>query len=208
MRDTAGGREASFVINLKDQADLSAAYGMKDQDARGWYVYRTLKRSRPDAGADPAPARVARRLVSGVLGRERDRRRRATARRQRARGAVRREVIESNDRLNWLDRAPTSPAPREAIDRPDTSSPASPRCTRPSVWALGFTGQGIVVGGQDTGMRWTHNALKPHYRGWNGSTADHNYNWHDSIHSGGGICGPNHRSLATTLATARTRPAR
>ena len=33
-------------------------------------------------------------------------------------------------------------------------------------------------------MRWTHNALKPHYRGWNGVTADHNYNWHDSIHSG------------------------
>ena len=41
-------------------------------------------------------------------------------------------------------------------------------------------------------MRWTHNAIKPHYRGWNGSTADHNYNWHDSIHSGGGICSPNH----------------
>ena len=40
-------------------------------------------------------------------------------------------------------------------------------------------------------MRWTHNALKPQYRGWNGSTADHNYNWHDSIHSGGGACGPN-----------------
>ena len=32
-------------------------------------------------------------------------------------------------------------------------------------------------------MRWTHNALKPHYRGWDGSNADHNYNWHDSIHS-------------------------
>ena len=37
----------------------------------------------------------------------------------------------------------------------------------------------------------THNALKPQYRGWNGSTANHNYNRHDSIHSGGGACGPN-----------------
>jgi len=52
-------------------------------------------------------------------------------------------------------------------------------------------GQGIVVGAEDTGYRWDHNALKPHYRGWNGSTADHNYNWHDSIHSGGGSCGAN-----------------
>ncbi|MDQ3199485.1 MAG: S8 family serine peptidase [Verrucomicrobiota bacterium] len=40
-------------------------------------------------------------------------------------------------------------------------------------------------------MRWTHNALKPHYRGWNGATADHDFNWHDSIHTGGGSCGPN-----------------
>ena len=63
----------------------------------------------------------------------------------------------------------------------------------PNVWALGFNGTGIVIANQDTGIRWTHNALKPHYRGWNGSNADHNYNWWDAIHSGGGICGPNHQ---------------
>ena len=60
----------------------------------------------------------------------------------------------------------------------------------PNVWSLGFNGTGIVVGIQDTGMRWTHNALKPHYRGWNGLDADHNYNWRDAIHTGGGICTP------------------
>jgi subtilisin family serine protease len=48
-----------------------------------------------------------------------------------------------------------------------------------------------VVGGLDSGYRWTHSALKQNYRGWNGQTADHNYNWHDAIHTGGGICGPN-----------------
>jgi subtilisin family serine protease len=53
----------------------------------------------------------------------------------------------------------------------------------PEVWATGTTGQGVVVGGQDTGIRWTHNALRPHYRGWNGTTASHDFNWHDSIHS-------------------------
>jgi len=52
----------------------------------------------------------------------------------------------------------------------------------PAVWALGFTGQGIVVGGQDTGYEWNHPALISSYRGWNGTTADHNYNWHDAIH--------------------------
>jgi len=52
----------------------------------------------------------------------------------------------------------------------------------PSVWAQGFTGQGIVVGGQDTGVFWTHPALQNKYLGWNGTSADHNYHWHDSIH--------------------------
>jgi|KBSMisStaDraftv2_1062788.scaffolds.fasta_scaffold08402_3 uncharacterized repeat protein (TIGR01451 family) len=59
----------------------------------------------------------------------------------------------------------------------------------PDVWALGFTGQNVVVGGQDTGYQWDHPAIKGKYRGWNGTVADHNYNWHDSIHSGGGSCG-------------------
>ena len=52
----------------------------------------------------------------------------------------------------------------------------------PSVWAQGFTGQGIIVGGQDTGVFWTHPALQNKYLGWNGTSADHNYRWHDSIH--------------------------
>lgn len=52
----------------------------------------------------------------------------------------------------------------------------------PEVWAYGYTGQGIVIGGQDTGYAWDHPALKEHYRGWEGGSADHNYNWHDAIH--------------------------
>ena len=67
----------------------------------------------------------------------------------------------------------------------------------PSVWALGFTGQGVVVGGQDTGYQWNHPALVSHYRGWDGTNANHNYNWHDAIHglnahnSGANPCGYN-----------------
>ncbi len=52
----------------------------------------------------------------------------------------------------------------------------------PAVWAAGVTGQGAVIAGQDTGYQWDHPALKSSYRGWNGSTVDHNYNWHDAIH--------------------------
>lgn len=51
-----------------------------------------------------------------------------------------------------------------------------------SVWMLGYRGQNVVVAGEDTGYDWQHPALKPKYRGWNGTTANHSYNWHDAIH--------------------------
>lgn len=51
------------------------------------------------------------------------------------------------------------------------------------VWEeFGIKGKGAVVGGQDTGYDWQHQALINSYRGWDGNTADHNYNWHDAIH--------------------------
>jgi serine protease AprX len=49
---------------------------------------------------------------------------------------------------------------------PATIEPGINYTHAPDVWALGFRGQGITVAGADTGQRWTHNALKPHYRGW------------------------------------------
>ncbi|MDQ2971851.1 MAG: S8 family serine peptidase [Pseudomonadota bacterium] len=61
----------------------------------------------------------------------------------------------------------------------------------PLVWAAGFNGQGVVIAGEDTGYQWNHPALINHYRGWDGAQADHNYNWHDAIHTNGGanVCG-------------------
>ncbi|MBW1686429.1 MAG: S8 family serine peptidase [Deltaproteobacteria bacterium] len=59
----------------------------------------------------------------------------------------------------------------------------------PEVWALGYTGQGVVIGGADTGYEWTHPALMSQYRGWNGVSADHAYSWHDAIHTSVGSCG-------------------
>ena len=70
------------------------------------------------------------------------------------------------------------------LQRPETIEPGINYTHAPQVWAFGFTGQNIVVASADTGVRWTHNALKPHYRGWDGQNADHDYNWHDSIHDG------------------------
>ena len=63
------------------------------------------------------------------------------------------------------------------------------------VWALGFRGQGVVVAGQDTGYDFDHPALIAQYRGNDGTTVSHAYNWHDSIHAlingGSNTCGLN-----------------
>ena len=59
----------------------------------------------------------------------------------------------------------------------------------PQAWAQGILGQGVVVAGADTGYQWDHPALKAQYRGWNGVSASHAYNWHDAIHDSGSSCG-------------------
>src|SRR5206468_3192917 len=92
-------------------------------------------------------------------------------------------AIEADDASNWIESDEVAKTGVTKSQSPAAVEPGVVKVNAPQLWAMGFTGQGIVIGNQDTGMRWTHNALKPHYRGWNGSTADHNYNWHDSIHS-------------------------
>ena len=100
--------------------------------------------------------------------------------------------IEGNPVIHNIENPPPVVEDVKAPDSPQTIETGVNYIHAPQVWAQGFTGQGIVVGGADTGYRWTHNALKNHYRGWNGTTADHNYNWHDSIHdSSGNPCGNN-----------------
>ncbi len=51
------------------------------------------------------------------------------------------------------------------------------------VWALGYRGQGIVIGSQDTGVQWDHPALRAAYRGWDSAamTVTHAYNWFDAF---------------------------
>ncbi|HLN97088.1 MAG TPA: S8 family serine peptidase [Pyrinomonadaceae bacterium] len=191
---TANGAPTPIVIMLADQADVSLAYEIKNQDARGWYVYNALTEhaARTQAGlqqflkSEGVPFQsfwAANMLV-------------ATADRPLIdRLAARADVaqLDSNLPTRWIEDPVVQKFAVTPGDgnTPETAEWGLQNVNAPAVWALGFTGQGIVIGNEDTGMRWTHNALKPKYRGWNGTTADHNFNWHDSIHSGGGSCGAN-----------------
>jgi serine protease AprX len=192
--DTGDGKSTSIIILLADQADVSAAYAIEDQDARGWFVYNTLtehaartqvglQQLLKSRGIDYQSFWAANMLVATAD--------RPLVEQLAARFDVMR--VDSNRPTRWIEdpeiaKSGTAPSMAETAN---TAEWGVLNVNAPAVWALGFTGQGMVVANEDTGMRWTHDALKPKYRGWNGAVADHNFNWHDSIHSGGGICGPN-----------------
>ncbi len=95
--------------------------------------------------------------------------------------------IAANPRVRQILPVPESPPATESGEAIEWNVA---QIRAPELWALGITGEGVVVGTQDTGFDWEHPALIRQYRGWNGATASHDYNWHDSIHSGGGGCGP------------------
>lgn len=194
MRALADGQTTSTVILMADQADVSYAYTIADPDARGWYVYRALSEKAESTQADLKSFLTARGVpftsfwAANMLVADMDL---ATAAEVAGRSDVAR--LDSNAEARWIE-PPEIAKESVAANRSDEADAIEWGVTNvkaPSLWSQGVNGTGIVVGGLDTGIRWTHSAIKSKYRGWNGTTADHNYNWHDSVHSGGGTCGFN-----------------
>ena len=186
LADAPGGR-AEMLIVMAEQADLAPVRELAGKGAKGRFVFErltaTAKRVQAPLLAELARLGVPRRSfwAANFVWTEGDL---ALAQTLAARGDVAR--LDANPRLVLVEPivgAAASAAP-EAIEWNISWVNAD------DVWLLGYNGQGAVVAGQDTGYDWDHPALKGKYRGWNGSAADHNYNWHDAIHSGGGICGP------------------
>ena len=185
---SAPGAKVGVLVELAARPDLSGIRGTKAE--KGAAVYRALTET---AARSQAPL-VARLRELGVLHRTF-----WVANLVRV-DADARLVAELAERDDVLRLAGDSPIRVPEVIQPgdEVAAGESPAAIEwniawvnaDDVWALGYTGQGVVIGGQDTGYQWDHPALKGKYRGWNGATADHNYNWHDAIHSGGGSpCG-------------------
>ena len=189
---TKDRQPAEFLVVFNDQADLSGAAQLATKEEKGAFVFKALL-AKAQAAQGPALEWLAENgiehqsfyivnmiWVKGGLD---------VAMALAARPEVLR--IEGNPRID--NRPIIRPALlAEQPEQVEAVEPGIDYTHAPLVWAMGYTGQGAVVGGGDTGYLWNHNALKPHYRGWNGVTANHNYNWHDSIHVGestGNPCG-------------------
>ena len=192
VAQTANGQQAEFFVVLADQADLTAAGALRAKNEKGRFVHdalynksqatqRPILRWLREHGVEHRSFYIVNAiLVKGT---------REIAQTLAGRPDVAR--VEGNPQIQNVLPRPVAVAERPPQPQsPATIEPGINYTHAPDVWALGFKGQGITVAGADTGQRWTHNALKPHYRGWDGQNANHDYNWHDSIHdSVGNPCG-------------------
>jgi serine protease AprX len=185
---TAGN--ADFIVYMSAKADLSDARLIGGKTAKGTFVYEALTSTAResqagvisllnDLGRDHQSFWIANTIVSnGDL---------SVVQALAERSDVEAIYAIGSGALQF----PVDVTNPSEYATPNQADAATATAVGPSVsfvnadeaWALGYSGQGAVVAGADTGVRWTHEALKSRYRGWNAATgqANHNYNWHDGI---------------------------
>ena len=174
---TAAEGDTEFLVSLTSQADLDAAQDLPTKSDKGWYVYHTLTAlaehtqapiivELESLGLDYQPYWITNAIwVRGSL------------------SAI--QLLAERTDIAHLYANPSVKldAPVEEIS-PDAGPQGVEwnivKVKAPDVWALAYTGQGVVIGGADTGYDWDHPAIKDQYRGWDGNQFDHDYNWHDA----------------------------
>ena len=179
LEEAKQGKQVDFLIVLKEQADLSLARQLHSKEEKGRYVYEQLHRL-----ADKTQYAL-RRILS------------KSQQDYRAFFLVNALQVSKAD-LSLMEKIARRPEVQEIQADPWTNFPDPNQeetnlnfrsdltwglnmINAPAAWDLGAKGQGVTVGGQDTGYEWDHPALVEAYRGWQKGVVDHNYNWHDAI---------------------------
>jgi len=197
-------------VILSEKADISAAANITGKDAKANFVYRTLIAKADQSqeslknwlNAKKIPYRSF--YIVNMIAAEMDR-------------SMMIEIASFPEVASIIEDSKYTII-EPVTERPQPQSRSIEwnitKINAPNVWLMGYKGQNVTIGGQDTGYDWTHLALQSKYRGWNGATADHNYNWHDAIHAinpgntGSNPCGYNslvpcddHRHGTHTMGT-------
>lgn len=170
-------KELNCMVSFKQKADLSSARNYKSKEAKGRYVYEQLLYTHQKSQSETidyldqhnktyTPFVIVNALsttlnMDDVL---------AIA-----------KITDVSD-ISWDPDVPME----EPIYASDTKEFENiewgiAKIKADSVWLMGFEGQNVVIGGQDTGYEWEHQTLRSKYRGVNDTIVDHNYNWHDAI---------------------------
>ncbi|MEP7083533.1 MAG: peptidase S8, partial [Betaproteobacteria bacterium] len=171
---------AEVLVVLRDKADLSVTRGLRGREEKGRFVAQRLQAV---AAGSQAP------LLAWLRARGIEHRAFWIANMVWVR--VDAATAAAIAKRPEVERLAANPAVRLALPEPlaiPAAGSALPgvaekavsaiewgvaKIRAPEVWAAGFRGEGIVIAGADTGVEWTHPALKSQYRGWNGGAVDH-----------------------------------
>jgi len=174
------GETVDLLVVLREQADVRSARNLHTKSEKAHFVYARLEETaaRTQSNAlkilrESDAASNSLRLVNAIAVQHADR---ALALRLSALPEVARLAPDPWVKFEGpVDVKHDVPAERDQVEW------GVSKISAPDVWLMGYTGQGITVGGADTGYDWLHPAITGKYRGNVGAT-DHNYNWHDAIH--------------------------
>jgi subtilisin family serine protease len=189
--EVTDGRDASVLVFLRDNADVTNAVTLQAKTDKGRFVYSTLVDHANKTQGDLVKLLTAEgvsfqrfHLINAILV--------ESASPSLVRKIAQRPEVKHVSLDKQMKRIALPKMPDEDIVEAAQDNISSTNADR--VWTeLGHNGEGVVVAGQDTGYKWDHPALKKAYRGWDGTNTDHRYSWHDAIKTGAGSnpCGYN-----------------
>jgi serine protease AprX len=179
--DKQNDPEISFFVLLKTQANLKMAKHFKNKNEKGSFVYHELVNM---AEQTQLP------LIAILENEEADFQTYSIVNGIWVKGNFElvKKLAKESSVANIFYNAPVRVLEPVEVDRnpllhsrDDSLTWGVEKIKADAVWGLGYKGQGVVIGGQDTGYGWQLPNLKAKYRGWDGTIANHNYNWHDAI---------------------------
>src|SRR5258706_5855654 len=145
LQDMAAGSETEFLVVLAPQADLSGAYALPTKAERGRYVYDKL---RQQAAASQGP------LIGWLKAHQVEYRAFYIVNLVWVKGDA--AVLEALAARPDVARIDGNPKISGQLGRAEPGGPQAPAGVEPNIsyvhanqlWGLGYTGQGIVIGGQ------------------------------------------------------------
>jgi subtilisin family serine protease len=187
LRDTIQAEgSGSYLVTLREQADLSAAYDIIDWEERGWHVYNTLREVADRSQADildilkSNPDVVdyqSHFIVNGIH---------VTS------GVATLDAIAVHPAVATINAENVFTIPEPEVINGVLAPEWGVEIIRATeVWDnLNVFGAGVVLATIDTGVQYNHPALEDKYRGT--ATGNHDFNFFDPANvCSGGVCDNN-----------------
>lgn len=180
LSQAKNGEPLDFMIYFTEQADLSSAYSMAWEE-RGDFVFEQL-----NVQAEESQARVRHFLeargeaytpfwISNAILVE-------STSSNTLNGLLNFTEIESLQSIAEVTLMVPDMIPDEVVPTQTRGVATNlQQINADDVWRLGYTGSGMVVGSIDTGVHYTHDSLDDQYRGNQGGSYNHAYDWWDAV---------------------------